>query len=80
MKYCNESFGSKFIWLTDDNFGAGSRPKELADEILKRELARDLAWFVQARCDDIVRNKEILPSLRKSGLSWVLLGVENSNP
>jgi len=80
MKYCNESFGSKFIWLTDDNFGAGSRPKELADEILKRELPRDLAWFVQARCDDIVRNKEILPSLRKSGLSWVLLGVENSNP
>jgi len=32
---------------------------------------------VQARTDDIIRNKDALPRLRKSGLSWVLLGVEN---
>ncbi len=80
MKYCYESFGSKFIWLTDDNFGSGSRPEELAEEILRRELPEDVSWFVQARCDDIIRNEKILPRLRKSGLSWVLLGVENSNP
>ncbi len=79
MKYCNETFGSKFIWLTDDNFGSGDRPKELADEIIKRELTEDATWFVQARCDDIVRNAEILPTLSKSGLSWVLLGVESSS-
>ena len=80
MKYSNEKFGSKFIWLTDDNFGAGSRPKELAEELLKRELSEGTAWFVQARCDDIVRNAEALPKLCESGLSWVLLGVENSSP
>lgn len=79
IKYCNEVFGSKFIWLTDDNFGAGNRPKEIAEAILERELSKDVAWFVQARCDDIIRNKEVLPKLKKSGLSWVLLGVENSN-
>lgn len=79
IKYCNEAFGSKFIWLTDDNFGAGNRPKEIAEAILERELSKDVAWFVQARCDDIIRNKEVLPKLKKSGLSWVLLGVENSN-
>ena len=39
-----------------------------------------MTWFVQARCDDIVRNKEALPRLRKSGLNWVLMGVENSEP
>jgi len=33
---------------------------------------------VQARCDDIVKNKDVLPKLRRSGLRWVLLGVENS--
>jgi anaerobic magnesium-protoporphyrin IX monomethyl ester cyclase len=38
MKYCNETFGSKFIWLTDDNFGSGNRPKEIAEEIINREL------------------------------------------
>lgn len=78
MAYCNHEFGSKFIWLTDDNFGTGQRPSEIAEEIIARKLD-DVTWFVQARCDDIIRNKEALPRLRKSGLIWVLLGVENSS-
>ncbi len=80
MAFCNHEFGSKFIWLTDDNFGSGQRPAQIAEEIIARCLPEDVTWFVQARCDDIVRNKEALPRLRKSGLNWVLLGVENSNP
>jgi anaerobic magnesium-protoporphyrin IX monomethyl ester cyclase len=80
MAFCHREFGSKFIWLTDDNFGSGQRPAEIAEEIIAKKLPEDVYWFVQARCDDIIRNKEILPRLRKSGLNWVLLGVENSNP
>jgi anaerobic magnesium-protoporphyrin IX monomethyl ester cyclase len=80
IEYCYRQFGSRFVWLTDDNFGAGSRANDLADEIIKRRITDDLTWFVQSRCDDIIRNKEVLPKLRKSGLSWVLLGVENSEP
>ena len=79
MAFCNKEFGSKFIWLTDDNFGSGRRPAQIAEEIISRQLPEDVSWFVQARCDDIIRNKEALPRLRKSGLNWVLLGVENSN-
>lgn len=80
MDYCQKTFGSRFIWLTDDNLGANGRPKEIAEEIIARKMPKDVSWFVQARCDDIVRNKEALPRLRESGLSWVLLGVENSEP
>ena len=80
MAYCSQEFGSKMIWLTDDNFGTGQRPSQIAEEIIAKKLPDDAWWFVQARCDDIIRNKEILPRLAKSGLSWVLLGVENSNP
>jgi len=80
MEFCYQNYGSRFIWLTDDNFGAGTRAGDLADEILKREISKDATWFVQARCDDIIRNKEVLPKLRRSGLNWVLLGVENSEP
>jgi anaerobic magnesium-protoporphyrin IX monomethyl ester cyclase len=80
MAYCSREFGSEMIWLTDDNFGAGQRPKEIAEEIIAKQLPDDASWFVQARCDDIIRNKDTLPLLAKSGLSWVLLGVENSNP
>lgn len=80
MAYCHREFGSKFVWLTDDNFGSGARPAEIAEEIIAQKMPDDVTWFVQARCDDIIRNKEVLPRLRKSGLTWVLLGVENSNP
>ncbi len=80
MAFCSQNFGSKFIWLTDDNLGAGTRTSEIADEIVKRKMPDDVTWFVQARCDDIVRNRKVLPQLRRSGLNWVLLGVENSDP
>ena len=77
MEFCYRNYGSRFIWLTDDNLGSGERISTVADEILKRRMADDLMWFVQARCDDIVRNGKFLPKLRKSGLRWVLLGVES---
>ncbi len=80
IAYCSREFGSKMIWLTDDNFGTGQRPTEIAEEIIAKQLPDDMTWFVQARCDDIIRNKDLLPRLAKSGLNWVLLGVENSNP
>jgi len=78
MEYCHRNFGSGFVWLTDDNFGAGTRAKDIAEEIIKTGIQDGISWFVQARCDDIIKNKEALPKLRKSGLQWVLLGVENS--
>jgi anaerobic magnesium-protoporphyrin IX monomethyl ester cyclase len=79
MDYCQKNFGSKFVWLTDDNFGTPPRPRDIAEGIIARQLPEDVSWFVQARCDDIINNKEALPSLRRSGLNWVLLGVENSS-
>ena len=76
FEYCYHEFGSRFIWLTDDNFGA-DRSKGLADELLKRDLGDDLMWFVQLRCDDILKIQEELPRLHKAGLAWVLMGVES---
>jgi anaerobic magnesium-protoporphyrin IX monomethyl ester cyclase len=78
MEFCYRNYGSRFIWLTDDNFGLGKRADELADGIIQRGIESDIMWFTQARCDDVVRHKDVLPKLRKSGLRWILLGVENS--
>jgi len=77
MAFCYQNYGSRFIWLTDDNFGFGDRASEFADEIIQKGISEDLMWFTQARCDDVVRHRDLLPRMRKSGLSWVLLGVEN---
>lgn len=78
INYCFHNYGSRFVWLTDDNFGVGQRAHELANEIIQKGIADDLMWFTQARCDDIIKHQDTLPILRKSGLRWVLLGIENA--
>ena len=77
MEFCYQNYGSRFIWLTDDNFGLGKRADELAEGIIQRGIQENIMWFTQARCDDVVRYSDVLPKLRKSGLHWILLGVEN---
>ena len=78
IDFCFHNYGSRFVWLTDDNFGVGQRARELANEIIKKGIADELMWFTQARCDDIIKHQDTLPILRKAGLRWVLLGIENS--
>ncbi|MGQ9597765.1 MAG: B12-binding domain-containing radical SAM protein, partial [Thermoproteota archaeon] len=77
MEFCYRNYGSRFIWLTDDNFSFDGRVGELADEIIDRKISDDMMWFTQVRCDEVIRGKDLLPRLRKAGLRWVLIGVEN---
>ena len=77
MEFCYQNYGSRFIWLTDDNFVAGDRAKPLARELVQRGLADDLMWFVQLRCDDVIKSKDVLPELRESNLRWVMVGAES---
>ncbi len=77
MEFCYRNYGSRFIWLTDDNIGMGKRLNELCDELIQRGLSEDIMWFFQARCDDVVKHLDILPKMRKAGNRWVLLGVES---
>lgn len=79
MELCYRKYGSRFIWLTDDNLGFGERATDLADELVRTGISDDIMWFVQARCDDVVRNRGLLPKLRRSGLRWVLLGAESNS-
>jgi len=77
MEFCYQNFGSTFIWLTDDNFGPGKRASILASELRQREMGDDLMWFLQLRCDDVIKNREALPKMREAGLYWVMMGVES---
>ncbi|MHA2407873.1 MAG: B12-binding domain-containing radical SAM protein [Candidatus Ranarchaeia archaeon] len=80
MEYCYREFGSRFLWLTDDNFGLGPKTNQLCDSIIKKGIAENIIWFMQARSDDIVRHQSLLPKLRQSGLMWILVGLENPDP
>lgn len=75
MEYLNETYGSSFYWLTDDNLGMGERTQKMCQELIDRDL--DVTWFSQLRCDDIVRQSHIIPYLREAGCIWLLLGLDS---
>jgi len=77
MEHCYREYGSRFLWLTDDNFGLGERASELCDEIARRGIADEIMWFAQARCDDIVNYSDLLPKMRRAGNLWMLVGIES---
>ncbi len=79
MQHLYETYDIRFQWLTDDNFGLGSHTRALCEELIQRGLSNELMWFMQARCDDVAQHNNVLPTLRKAGLRWVLTGVENSS-
>ncbi len=79
MQHMYEHYGMKFQWLTDDNFGLGAHTQKLCKELIDRGLSHDIMWFMQARCDDIGRNENVLPTLREAGLRWILTGVESGS-
>jgi anaerobic magnesium-protoporphyrin IX monomethyl ester cyclase len=79
MQFVYENYGMQFLWLTDDNFGLGEHAGKLCDEIVKRGFADDIMWFMQARCDEVVKRNNLLPKLRKAGNRWILSGVESSS-
>lgn len=80
IEHCYQRFGSRFIWLTDDDFGPPTRAKQLAEALRHRDVGDDLMLFFQWRCDDIIKSRDVLPALRDVGLYWVMAGVEHPNP
>ena len=64
------------LWLTDDNFGLGRRTSTLCDELINRGISEDVTWFLQARSDDIIKNQDNLPKMRKAGNYWIMAGLE----
>lgn len=80
MEFCYQNYGIRFLWLTDDNFSLGKHTNELCDEIIRRGIADDIMWFMQVRCDDVIKHRDILPKMRKAGNMWMLMGLESQSP
>jgi anaerobic magnesium-protoporphyrin IX monomethyl ester cyclase len=79
IEFLHKNYGSKLLWLTDDNFGFGQRMENLCDELIKRGFSDDISCFMQARCDDVVRNQDLLPKMSRAGINYLLLGVESQS-
>jgi anaerobic magnesium-protoporphyrin IX monomethyl ester cyclase len=79
MEYLYDNYGSRLLWLTDDNFGFGKRTEELCDELIKRPFSKDIICFMQVRCDDAAKNPRIVEKMSKAGINWFLIGVESQS-
>ncbi len=79
IEFIYKEYGSRLFWLTDDNLGLGERTSRLCDELFERSLD-DVSWFCQARCDDIVKSRDLLPKMRKAGCIWMLVGFDSPDP
>jgi len=79
FEFLHRNFGAEFLWLTDDNFPLGPSAEEFCNEIVSRGIADDIMWFVQARCDDMVRHKDMLQKMRSAGCMWILTGAESGS-
>jgi len=77
MEFLYNNYGSRLLWLTDDNFGVGQHMDALCDELIKRDFSRDITCFMQARCDDVAANPQLVAKMSKAGINWLLLGVES---
>ncbi|MFX1300830.1 MAG: B12-binding domain-containing radical SAM protein [Promethearchaeota archaeon] len=76
FEYVYREFGSRFLWLTDDNLGLGKWMDQFCDELLNRDITDDLLWFMQIRADDIIKHQDLLPKMHQTGLHWAMSGVE----
>ena len=76
MEYIYNEYDISFLWLTDDNLGLGKRISDLCNELIKKGVSDSITWFIQARSDDIVQHKKILPKMRRAGNYWVMAGLE----
>jgi anaerobic magnesium-protoporphyrin IX monomethyl ester cyclase len=71
-------YGRRNIWFGDDCFNVdGQRVATICEGILRRGLA--INWYYQGRADMLVRNKDLLPLMRRAGNRMTQIGIEASN-
>jgi anaerobic magnesium-protoporphyrin IX monomethyl ester cyclase len=71
-------YGRNNIWFGDDCFNVdGDHVAAICEGILQRGI--DVNWYYQGRADLVVKHKDLLPLMRRSGNRMVQLGIEASN-
>lgn len=77
MEWLHLRYGRESFWFGDDCFNVdGDHMRVIAEGILERGL--EIAWFYQGRADLVIKHKDVLPLMRRSGNLMVQIGIESS--
>jgi len=75
MELLNKKYGVKALTFMDDDFNSDRQKMvDLVDELEKRKL--DVSWFCLSRAQNLIRDADLVPRLRKVGLYQVLIGID----
>jgi anaerobic magnesium-protoporphyrin IX monomethyl ester cyclase len=75
----NKRYGFGAVAFVDDNFTLSpQRVVAISEGIIKTGL--DIWWWNFSRAENIVKNKEMLPVMRRAGGKTIYIGVESANP
>lgn len=75
MELLNKHYGVKALTFMDDDFNSDRQKMvDLVEELEKRKL--DMSWFCLSRAQNLIRDADLVPRLRKVGLYQVLIGID----
>lgn len=82
MEYLMNCHGVSHFWITDDTYiistvESQNRANKIAEEILARNLK--LTYRILCRADSFTGIEDMIPLLRKSGLTTVFVGLESAS-
>ncbi|HXG50158.1 MAG TPA: cobalamin-dependent protein [candidate division Zixibacteria bacterium] len=75
MELLNRTYGVKALTFMDDDFNSDRQKMvDLVNELEKRRL--DISWFCLSRAQNLIRDADLIPRLRRVGLYQVLIGID----
>jgi len=75
MELLTKEHGVKALTFMDDDFNSDRQKMvDLVEELEKRDL--DLHWFILSRAQNLIRDADLIPRLRKVGLYQLLIGID----
>jgi radical SAM superfamily enzyme YgiQ (UPF0313 family) len=75
MELLHNRYGVKALTFMDDDFNSDRQKMvELVEALEEKKLAMD--WFCLSRAQNLIRDADLIPRLRKVGLYQVLIGID----
>jgi radical SAM superfamily enzyme YgiQ (UPF0313 family) len=75
MELLNKKYGVKALTFMDDDFNSDRQKMvDLVEALEQKQL--DMSWFCLSRAQNLIRDADLVPRLRKVGMYQVLIGID----